>query len=138
MFAVQHANAIARGASAFCLGISVALGKSFIDEEFGNNNAIFRRHEGTQMFKATVLNFIAVVGVLVQANIQRTPRRSPCAESKKHKLTTARPDLHTAFGGTSLHTIARVYVMAWWLLPCALHVHQCATYSSLNKTINDF
>ena len=50
----------------------MCLGKNFIDEEFGNNNAIFRRHEGTQMFKATVLNFIAVVGVLVQANIQRT------------------------------------------------------------------
>ena len=135
---MQRENAIARGASAFCLGFSFALGKNIIEEECGNNNAIFRRHEGTKMFKATVLNFIAVVGVLVQANIQRTPRRSPCAESKKHKLTTARSDLHTAFGGTSLHTTARVYVMAWWLLPCALHVPHFATYAILNKKINDF
>ena len=62
LFAVQRASGIARGASAFCLGFSFALGKNFIDEEFGNNNVIFRRHEGTQMFKATVLNFIAVAG----------------------------------------------------------------------------
>ena len=135
---MQRESAIARGASAFCLGFSFALGKNFIDEEFGNNNAIFRRHEGTQMFKATVLNFIAVVGVLVQANIQRTPRRSPCAESKKHKLTTARSDLHTAFGGMSLHTTARVYVMAWWLSHCTVHVHYCATYSVLVQKMNDF
>jgi hypothetical protein len=74
LFAVQRANAIARGASAFCLGFSFALGKNLIDEEFGNNNAIFRRHEGTQMFKATVLNFIAVVGVLIQTALSRARR----------------------------------------------------------------
>ena len=67
---MQRENAIARGASAFCLGLSFALGKNFIDEEFGNNNnAIFRRHEGTQMFKATVLNFIVFAGVLVQSRL---------------------------------------------------------------------
>ena len=71
MFAVQRANAIAPGASDFCLGFSFALGGNFIDEEFGNNNAIFRRHEGTQMLKKSVLNFIAVAGVLVQTALSR-------------------------------------------------------------------
>ena len=73
MFAVQRAKAIARGASAFCLGFSFALGKNFIDEEFGNNNAIFRRHEGTQLFKASVFNFIAVAG-FVQTALSRAHR----------------------------------------------------------------
>jgi hypothetical protein len=34
LFAMQRANAIARGASALCLGFSFALGTTNIDEEF--------------------------------------------------------------------------------------------------------
>jgi hypothetical protein len=55
----------------------------------------------------------------VNSTSHGTQRRSPCAESKQHAPTTAKPDLCTAFGNKSLHTTARAAQWIRFLPPTA-------------------